>query len=143
MRIPAYRVAALAWASLLAIGLAACASTSSSASFKGEDHEVAQTISNFQADARNGDEQKVCANDLAGAVVARLSSAPGGCEQAIKTQLSEADGYEVNVKSVQVSATGAHPTASAGVTSVNSGKTRASTVLLVKEAGKWKISGLQ
>jgi hypothetical protein len=134
---------ALPCATLAALGLTACGNSSVSTAFKGEAHEVAQAVANFQTDARNGDEQKICARDLASAVVTRLGSASGGCRAAIKSQLAEADSYEATVQSVQVNAAGARRTASARVKSVHSGKTRPSTLTLVKEAGRWRISGAQ
>jgi hypothetical protein len=66
--------------------------------------------------------------------VVRLNAAPGGCRQAIKSQLTELDNFEVAVQSVHVSATGAQPTATAHVTSTYAGKTRASTLSLVRRA---------
>jgi hypothetical protein len=134
------RTLALLCVSLLGVGLAACGNTVST-SFKGESHDVAQTISNLQTDATAGNYQKICTNDLASAVVARLSSAAGGCKQAIKSQVAEVDNFEVKVQSVQVNAHGNR--ASAQVRSIYSGKTRAGTLLLVKDGGKWKVSGLQ
>ncbi len=134
------RALALLCVSLLGVGVAACGNTVS-ASFKGESHDVAQTISNLQTDATAGNEQKICSNDLASALVARLSSAAGGCQQAIKNQLGEVDNFEVKVQSIQVNSRGEK--ASAQVTSIYSGKTRSGILLLVKEGGKWKISGLQ
>lgn len=143
MTIPVNRTVAVLCAALAAPGLAACGNSTVSTAFKGEDHEVAQAISNFQSDARNGNDQNVCANDLAGALVTRLSGASGGCKAVIKSQLAEVDGYEVTVQSVQVNSAGGRRTASARVGSLQSGKTRPSTLLLVKEGGKWRISGVQ
>jgi hypothetical protein len=144
MSVPVKRTLALLCASLLGVGLSACGNTVSvSTAFKGEEHEVAQAISNLQADATTANEQRICANDLANAVVTRLSSAKGGCRQAIKNQLGEVDSFELSVQSIQVSAAGTRHTAIAHVKSVYSGKTRSSTLLLVKEGGKWKISALQ
>jgi hypothetical protein len=139
---PLKRVHPLLCAPLLAAGLAACGTAVSTAGFKGEDHEVAQAISSLQTDAAAGDKQKICANDLANAVVARLSVARGGCQQALKNQLAELDNSEVSVQSVQVTAAGARRTASARVKSVYAGKSHLGTLLLVKEGAKWKISGL-
>jgi hypothetical protein len=135
-------ILALLCAPLLAGGLAACGSTVSTSSFKGEQHEVAQAISDLQSDVRAADEQKICKSDLASAVVTRLSSARGGCPQAIKNQLPEIDNLDVSVQSVQVSGTGAHRTASARVKSNYTGNSRLRTVSLVLEGGKWKISGV-
>jgi len=141
MTAPANRALAVLCAPLLASGLVACGSASTIGGFKGEAHAVAQTISNLQADATGRDESKICADDLANAVVARLDAAKGGCEQAIKNQLNEVDTFELTVESVKVSSSGT--TASASVKNVQAGKTRLSTVSLVKEAGKWKISSVE
>jgi hypothetical protein len=124
---------------LLALALAGCATTTTTAGFKGVDHEAAQTIANFQSDATDAEQKKICADDLAATLVTRLGGAKG-CETAIKSQLAEVDSMEVSVQSVQIASNGA--TATAGVKSVHEGKKRASTVSLVKEGGKWKIAGL-
>jgi hypothetical protein len=136
------RTLAVLCTSLLAVGVAACGSAVSS-SFKGEEHAIATVISNLQADATAGNETNICTKDLAGTLVNKLSSASGGCKQALKSQVSEVDSFVVSVKSVHINTANGQPTASALVTSIDAGKTRASTLLLTKEAGKWKISGLQ
>jgi hypothetical protein len=125
---------------LLALGLAACGNTVSTSGFKGEQHAIAQTIANLQSDATAGDEKKICANDLAAAVVTRLG-ATKRCEKAIKDQLAEIDSLEAKVESIQLGAAGT--TATARVKSTHAGKSRVSTVMLVKEGGKWKVSALQ
>jgi copper chaperone CopZ len=125
-----------------ALVLAGCGSGSVSTSgFKGEEHEVAQAIANLQSDTSSQDPAHVCSNDLAQALVARLNQAPGGCERAIKNQLTEIDpGLEVKVESVHIAGAG---TATAAVKSTFEGKHRLSTLELVKESGKWRISGLK
>ena len=75
-------------------------------------------------------------------MVARLNAAPGGCKRVIKDQLAEIDSSDVRVDSVALSGAGAARTATAKVRSIVSGKTRASTVSLLKEGGKWKISAV-
>ena len=142
MRSPLKRLVALLCSLFAAVGLAACSKALSISAFKGEEHAVAQTISNLQTDVTASDEQKICTNDLAAAVVARLNATPGGCKQVIKNQLAELDNFEVAVQSVHLATTGAQPTAIAHVTSIHGGKTKASTLSLVKEGGKWKISSL-
>jgi hypothetical protein len=114
---------------LLALALAGCATTTTTAGFKGVDHEAAQTIANFQSDATDAEQKKICADDLAATLVTRLGGAKG-CETAIKSQLAEVDSMEVSVQSVQIASNGA--TATAGVKSVHEGK----------KGGKWKIAGL-
>src|SRR5437879_4215891 len=95
---PVKRTLALLCAPLLLAGIAACGNTVSTAGFKGEDHEVVQAISSLQADATAADRRKLCANDLASAVVARVSEARGGCQQVIKNHLAEVDNFEVSVQ---------------------------------------------
>jgi hypothetical protein len=121
----------------MTVGLAACGTTVSTGNFKGEQHEVAQAVSNLQSDVRAGDQQKVCANDLAAAVLAGLNTAPGGCKQVLKGQLTEIDNSDATVESVQISAP--KRAATAKVKSVYNGKKRVRTVSLVYEGGKWKI----
>jgi hypothetical protein len=121
----------------LALTLSACASTVSTAGFKGQQHDVAQTIANLQADATAGEQKKICANDLAAAVVSKLGGKKG-CEEAIKKQLAEVDSLTVSVQSVKLASGGT--SATAAVRSIYEGKTRPSSVSLVKEAGKWRIS---
>jgi copper chaperone CopZ len=137
----AKRALALPSFALLALALGACGSTVSTSGFKGEQHEAVQAISNLQSDATAADQKKICADDLAAAIVTKLNKlgGAGGCEAAIKNQLAEVDSLEVNIQSVKI--TGA--SASASVTSIYSGKKRLHSVSLVKEGGKWKVSGLQ
>jgi hypothetical protein len=129
---------ALLCVSLLAVGMTACASTTSSSSFKGESHTVAQTISNLQSEATAGEAKKICMDLLSSAVTTRLSVARGGCTQAVKSQLTEVDTPELTIQSIQLRGA----SASAQVKSTYAGKKRVGTILLVKENGKWKISRL-
>jgi len=124
---------------LSALVLAACGNTVSTSAFKGEQREVAQAISNLQADATAAEQNKICADELAGALVRRLGGIKG-CEAAIKSQLNEVDNLEASVESVELAADGISATAQ--VKSIREGKKATSSVLLVKERGKWRISGL-
>lgn len=129
----------LALMSVLAcsLPLAACGSTTSTAGFKGVEHEVAQTMANLQSDVTASEQKKVCAKDLAAAVVSRLGGTKG-CEAAVKERLSEIDNTELVVESVKV----AGSTATASVKSVYDGKKKLTDVTLLKEGGKWRISAL-
>ncbi|MGH2904852.1 MAG: hypothetical protein ACRDK7_14915 [Solirubrobacteraceae bacterium] len=123
-------------AALLALGVSACATRTTVSSFKGEQRAVAQVVADLQSYGTAGEAQKICTDLLAGAVTARLRSAPGGCKQALKGQLSQVDTPEVTVEKVHLhGATGA----TAEVKSVYSGKTTLTDVTLVKEDGAWKI----
>ncbi len=133
-----HRPLALLCAALCALALAACASTVSTSGYSGAKRSVAQTVANLQSDATAGDQKKICANDLAAATVARLGGAKG-CESAVKSQLAEVDSLEVTVQSIQLAK--GETAATAQVKSVHQGKSRPSSISLVKEGGKWKISG--
>ncbi len=123
---------------LLAVGLAACGSTVSTSTFKGESHAVAQRISDYQSDVGAASEKKLCNEDFSSAVRRRLSAATGGCEEALKRQLGSIDDYEATVEQVTVSGA----TATAEVKSTWSGKLRDTTLHLVKEDGSWRIAGV-
>jgi copper chaperone CopZ len=131
------RALAVACLPVLAVALTACGTTASTAGFKGEQHDVAQTIADLQNDATAAEQKKICADDLAAALVKRLGGSKG-CETAIKNQLTEVDNLETSVESVAV----AGKTATAQVKSIREGKRVTSAVALVKEAGRWKISGI-
>jgi hypothetical protein len=135
--VPIKRALLLLCAPLLALGVTACASTGST-SFKGEQGAVAQVVSNLQSDATTDEAKQICANLLSSALTTRLNAAPGGCTQAVKSQLLEVDNPELTVESVALRGA----TATATVKSVHSGKSRLGTLSLVKEGKKWKISGL-
>ena len=129
---------ALLCAPLLATGVAACGTTVSTSSFKGEQQKVAQAVANLQSHATALEAKKICGEDLAAANVARLNAASGGCKKAIESQLKEIDSFEATVESVTISG----DTATARVKGVNAGKKGIQTVALAKEDGKWKISGI-
>jgi copper chaperone CopZ len=122
----------------LAVGLAACGNKVSTSNFKGEQHAVAQAVSNLQSHATALEAKKICGEDFARANVARLSAAAEGCKKAVESQLKEIDSFEVTVESIQISG----DRATARVKSIHSGKKRISTMTLVKEGAKWRVSGV-
>jgi hypothetical protein len=132
------RLTALAFVALCSLAVAACGTTTSTASFKGTEHDVAQTIANLQSDITAGEQKKVCQRDLAAPVVTKLGGETR-CESTIKDQISEIDNTELEVESVKVSGA----TATAQVKSDYGGKKlRKATVSLAQEGGKWKIASL-
>ncbi|HEY7935216.1 MAG TPA: hypothetical protein VID48_15460 [Solirubrobacteraceae bacterium] len=122
---------------VLAGGLAACGETVSSGSFSGESKAVAQVISNFQSDVSSADEKSLCQKDLASNIRGGLSKG-GGCQQTIKKQLGQLDTFTLKISSIDVKGT----SATARVSSTYSGKSKMSTLDLVKEGTHWRISGL-
>jgi hypothetical protein len=131
------RLLALTCLPLCSLAIAACGTTTSTAGFKGAEHEVAQTVADLQADVTAGEQKKICANDLAVSVVDKLGGAKG-CETTIKNQVAEIDSTELQVESVKVNGT----QATATVKSVFGGKKKLTTVTLAKEGGRWKIASL-
>jgi hypothetical protein len=125
---------------LLASLAAGCGTAVSTGSFKGAEHEVAQTVANLQSDVTAGEQGKVCTRDLAAALVQMLGGRRA-CEAGLKEQLAEIDNLETTVQSVSIAAD--RRTATAVVKSVYSGKSRPVTLRLVKEAGGWRVAGLQ
>jgi hypothetical protein len=132
------RLLALICLALCSLAVAACGTTTSTANFKGTEHEVAQTVADLQSDVTASDQKKICTNDLSAAAVARLGGEKG-CEAAIKTQLAEIDSTELTVESVKVNGN----TATATVKSVYGGKKRIHTLTLTREGGRWKLASLQ
>jgi hypothetical protein len=134
---PPKQIAGGLCALVLIAGLLACGETASTSGFKGESHNVAQTVSNFQSDASANNQKKLCENDLAATLTARLRSA-GGCETVLAEQLKEIDALGLTIESIAVKGT----SALARVKSTYSGKNAITTLTLVKEGSHWKISGL-
>lgn len=122
----------------LAVGLAACGNKVSTSNFKGEQHAVAQAVSDLQSHATALEAKKICGEDFARANTARLNAAAEGCKKAVESQLKEIDSFEVTVESIQIN----DDRATARVKSIRSGKKRVSTMTLVKEGAKWRISGV-
>lgn len=131
---------ALLCAALLTTCLAACGTTSSvsTSAFKGEQQQVAKAIARLQSHATALEAKKICSEDLAAARVSKLNAAPGGCKQALESQLKQIDSFETTVETVKVSG----DTATAQVKGVVGGKKGLQVVSLVKEGGKWRISDL-
>jgi hypothetical protein len=125
---------------LTGLGLSACGSTVATSSFKGMRHDVAQGLANLQSHVTAGEQKKICSEDLAAEVVARLGGAKG-CEAAVKRLLSEIDGTELTIEHIDLASSGTSATAT--VKSVYNGKKRQQKVTLLKQGDKWKLSALQ
>jgi hypothetical protein len=131
---------ALLCAAPLAGCLAACGATTSvsTSRFKGEQQQVAQTIAHLQSHATALEAKKICTEDLAAALVARLDKSPGGCKQAIESQLKQVDDFNSTVELVWIEGN----TAGAHVKSIALGKNRLYTLAFIREGGKWRITGI-
>lgn len=125
---------------VFAAGCGTTSSSSSSTTFKGVEHEVAQVISNLEtySSATTPEAGKICKKLLAKSIVTSLGG-DGGCEQALKKQLSRADSLELTTKSVKVQG----DKATANVETLVSGKKKVQKVSLAKEGSAWKITALE
>ncbi len=130
-------MAGTAVALALGVSVGACGETASTSSFKGESHNVAQTISNFQTDVTAREQKKLCERDLAATVAGRLARSGGSCQAALKNQLVQIDATGLTIEAIAVNG----KKATARVKSTYSGKSAISALTLVNEGGHWKISG--
>lgn len=121
----------------LSVAVGACGETASTSGFKGESHNVAQTISNFQSDVSTREQKKLCERDLAATVTGRLARSGGSCQAALKNQLLQIDATGLTIEAIAVNG----KKATARVKSTYSGKSAISALTLVNEGGRWKISG--
>jgi hypothetical protein len=131
------RLLALACLPPLALGAAACGTTTSTSDFHGAKREVAQTIADLQSDVTGSDRKKVCERILAEPVVAKLGGQKA-CETAVKNRFAEIDNTELKVESVTVTGN----KATALVKSVYGGDKKVRTVTLVKEGSRWRITAI-
>jgi hypothetical protein len=131
------RLLALACLPPLALGAAACGTTTSTSDFHGTEQEVAQTIADLQSDVTGSDRKKICERDLAAPVVTKLGGQKA-CESAVKNRLAEIDNTELKVEHVTVKG----EKATAQVKSVYGGDKRVRTVTLAKEGSRWRITAI-
>lgn len=131
------RLCALTCVVLSAAGATACGTTTSTAGFKGAEHEAAQTVADLQSDITSSERKKICGRDLAAPIVAKLGGIKG-CEAAVKNRLTEIDNTELTVETVKVEG----DKATAQVKSVYGGKKQIRTVTLAKEGSRWRISSI-
>jgi phage-related protein len=134
------RLAALASTLLLALVAAGCtqagSSTDSAANFKGQQHDVATTVEDLQSAASKRDEAQVCSQLLDKQLADKLDAMPGGCQAKVKAALKDTDTTDLTVEAVAIDGS----TATARVKTENGAKDKTTTLQLVNEGGRWKIS---
>jgi hypothetical protein len=126
----------------LPLVLSACGQTSkdSAKDFQGEQQVVAQTVEDLQSASSKGDQDRICTELLAPALVNQIKTASKGtCEDAVNDALGDADTFDLQVKKVAIDG----DKATATVTSDAGGsKDRTDTLQLVKVNNIWKIATL-
>ena len=113
-------------------------SKDSSGKFRGDQRLVANAIEDFQSAASKGDQGKVCRDQLAQSLRARLSRGPGGCLATVDAALKDADTFDLTVQSVRIT----DGRATARVQEDTGDRTRTVTLGLVKEGPGWKLAQL-
>src|SRR3954465_13629692 len=126
----------------LALGVAGCTSSGSggadtSDDFNGAQRDVASTVEDLQSAGSKGAQGGVCSGLVATSLVDRLE-ARGGCRKLLDAALDDVDTSDLKVESVRV----AGATATAAGTTDTGDRTKASRFALVRQDGRWRISGL-
>jgi len=129
----------------LAVLLPACASGSGSSNsaedFRGDQRAVATIVEDLEDAASNGNQDEICRDLLAPALVRRLSSAHGGCPAAVDTAIKNADTFAIDVQSVRITGN----TATARVKLEVGDRDRTSTIGLTRPrpSAGWRIDRLE
>jgi hypothetical protein len=127
--------AATVAAVVLALGLAGCTTTKTTAAkFTGTKGQVAQVVADLEQAGQRKDAQKICTQILAEELVRQLSDAGTSCQSEMKKAIDDADDYDLTVKSVTVKGS----QATAVVRRGDKGPT--ATFRFVRENGGWRAT---
>jgi len=122
----------------LAVSACGASNKNSAKDFQGEQQAVAQAVEDLQSAGRKGDQDKICEQLLAPALVQQITKANGPCPAALKDRIADADIFELQVQKVTVD--GDRATA---VVKTDGGKPDQTYNLgLQKVGGSWKLSSL-
>jgi hypothetical protein len=105
---------------------------------RGEQRLVAQAIEDLQDAATEGDEERICRELLAEDLAERLGGTGQECEPTVRDALENTDTTDLTVRAVTVRGT----TATARVEAERGDADRVTSVGLVKEGARWRISRL-
>jgi hypothetical protein len=127
----------------LAALVTACAPSSgskdSAEDFRGDQRAVATTVEDLESAASDGNENRICRDLLAPALVRRLA-ARGGCPAAVDTAIKNTDTFALDVQSVRI----AGNRATARVKSETGDRDRTATIGLtrIRPSAGWRIETL-
>jgi hypothetical protein len=131
---------ALPLAAIVAVAVTGCAtqttSDDSSGKFRGEQRLVANTVEDFESAASKGDQDQICRELLAKALIAEYARHGGTCEKAVDGALRDSDSFGLTVESVRI----ADAEATARVKADRGKKDVFRSLTLVKEGPGWRIS---
>jgi hypothetical protein len=127
-----------------AVLVAGCTTQSSSnddstSKFRGDQRLVANTVEDFESAASKGDQDKICRDLLAKALVQQYAQRGGTCEKAVDGALKDADSFDLTVEKVTISGQEATATVKAdrGKKDINQSLT------LVRQGAGWRISAFE
>jgi hypothetical protein len=127
-------------AAVAAFAAAGCTAQSSSkdssGKFTGQQRLVANTVEDFESAASKGDQDRICRDLLAKALVDQYAKHGGTCEKAVDGALKDADTFGLTVESVNI----AGQQATARVKADHGKKDVLRTLTLVKQGTGWRIS---
>jgi hypothetical protein len=107
--------------------------------FKGEQRLVANTVEDFESAASKGDQDKICRDLLAKALVQQYAQRGGTCEKAVDGALKDTDSFDLTVEKVTISG----DQATANVKADRGKKDINQALTLVKQGAGWRISAFQ
>ena len=139
MRAGAAALVVLALAALLAACAPSSGSNDSAGDFRGDQRAVATTLEDLESAASDGDENRICRDLLAPALV-RQHAARGGCPAAVDDAIQNADTFAVDVKSVRIS--GNRATAGVAFDTGDRDRTGSVTLTRVRPSAGWRIERL-
>jgi outer membrane lipoprotein SlyB len=127
-------------AAVVAVALAGCttqsSSNDSSGKFRGDQRLVANTVEDFESAASKGDQDQICRDLLAKALVDQFAQHGGTCEKAVDGALKDTDSFGLTVESVTING----QEATARVKADRGKKDVQRTLTLVKQGPGWRIS---
>ncbi len=129
------------FAIVAAVLLAGCAGQSASnddstSKFSGDQRLVANTVEDFESAASKGDQDKICRDLLAKALVDQFAQRGGTCEKAVDATLKDTDSFDLTVERVSISG----QEATARVKADRGKKDIGQSLTLVKQGAGWRIS---
>lgn len=137
----------LALPAICALAFAGCAqggskAVDSTANFKGEEKAVAQVVESLQAYGEKGEGDKICTQLLSGKLSQQIGDRSGGkgCATAVKDGMEETDKADLTVTKVTIDPKDASRATAAVKAKTGDKSSQSSTMELVKESGRWRIS---
>ena len=126
----------------VAVLAAGCAPQQSSSSdsvtkFTGDQRAAAQTVEDLDKAAGDSDEAKICNQILSRALAGRIAANGRGCGPGVDAAIKDTDSTDMTVEAVRVTG----DTATARVKLETGKKDRGGNIALVREGGRWRISG--